>query len=243
MSDRMKSKVLLSWSSGKDSAWALHVLRQQNEVEVVGLLTTMNEHFQRVAMHSTRRDLVRAQAQAAGLPLWEVPLPWPCKNEEYELAMGRACTQAIAQGITAMAFGDLFLEDVRKYREDRLKGTGLQPIFPVWGVDTKRLIEEMLEAGLRARIVCVDPKKLPEHFAGQDISRELLALLPPGTDPCGENGEFHSFVHAGPMFAAPIPIQNGKIVTRDGFVFADVLLSKSAGEDQHQLAHLSQTLF
>jgi uncharacterized protein (TIGR00290 family) len=240
MKDILKPKVLVSWSSGKDSAWTLHVLRQQDEVEVVGLLTTMNEHFQRVAMHSTRRDLVRAQAQAAGLPLWEIPLPWPCKNEEYEAAMRQACAQAVEQGITGIAFGDLFLEDVRKYREDRLKNTGLQPIFPVWGLDTKKLIEEMLDEGLRARIVCVDPKKLPEHFAGQDISRELLAQFPQKIDPCGENGEFHTFVHAGPMFASAIPIQSGEVVTRDGFVFADVLLS--AGEDQHQLTHLSQTL-
>jgi len=236
----LKPKVLLSWSSGKDSAWTLHVLRQKNEVEVVGLLTTMNEQFQRVAMHSTRRDLVRAQARAAGLPLWEIPLPWPCSNEEYELAMGRACAQAEQQGIAGMAFGDLFLEDVRKYREDRLKGTGLQPIFPVWGEDTKKLIEEMLNAGLRARIVCLDPKRLPEHFAGQDISRELLAQFPPGIDPCGENGEFHTFVYTGPMFSAAIPIQSGVVVTRDSFVFADVV--PSTREDQNQLSQLSQAL-
>jgi len=238
--DCLKPKVLVSWSSGKDSAWMLHVLRQRGEVEIVGLLTTMNEHFQRVAMHSTRRDLVRAQAQVAGLPLWEIPLPWPCKNEEYELAMSQACAQAVQQGITGIAFGDLFLEDVRKYREDRLKGTGLQPIFPVWGLNTKKLVDEMLDEGLRARIVCVDPKKLPEHFAGQDISIELLAQFPPGTDPCGENGEFHTFVHAGPMFSSAIPIQSGEVVTRDGFVFADVLLS--SGENQNQLTHLRQAL-
>lgn len=235
----LKPKVLLSWSSGKDSAWALHVLRQQNAVEVVGLLTTMNERFQRVAMHSTRRDLVRAQAQAVGLPLWEIPLPWPCSNEEYELAMGRACAQAVEQGITAMAFGDLFLEDVRKYREDRLKGTGLEPIFPVWGLDTRKLIHEMLQAGVRARIVCLDPKKLPEKFAGQDINRELLEQFSTEIDPCGEKGEFHTFVHGGPMFSAAIPIQSGEIVTRDGFVFADVLLAR---EHQNQLPQLSKTL-
>ncbi|HSS98114.1 MAG TPA: hypothetical protein VLK33_13835 [Terriglobales bacterium] len=236
----MKPKVLLSWSSGKDSAWALHVLRQKDEVEVVGLLTTINEQFQRVAMHSTRQELVRAQAKAVGLPLWEIPLPWPCSNEQYEFAMMQACSQAVEKGITGMAFGDLFLEDVRKYREDRLKSTGLQPIFPVWGCDTKDLIEEMLDAGLRARIVCLDPRKLPEHFAGQDISRELLAQFPAGIDPCGENGEFHTFVHAGPMFSNPIPIQSGEVVARDGFIFADVLLSSREYEDQ--LAHLSQTL-
>ena len=236
----MKPKVLLSWSSGKDSAWTLHVLRQQNEVEVAGLLTTMNEQFQRVAMHGTRRDLVRAQARATGLPLWEIPLPWPCSNEEYELAMGRARAQAVEQGISGMAFGDLFLEDVRKYREDRLKGTGLQPIFPIWGIDTRKLIHEMLDAGLRARIVCADPKKLPGHFAGQDISRELLAQFPGGIDPCGENGEFHTFVHAGLMFSNAIPIQGGEVVHRDGFIFADVL--PSARENQDQITHLSQAL-
>jgi uncharacterized protein (TIGR00290 family) len=238
--ESLKPKILVSWSSGKDSAWALHVLRQQNEVEVVGLLTTMNEHFQRVAMHSTRRELVREQAQAAALPLWEVPLPWPCKNDEYEQAMSQACAQAVEQGITGIAFGDLFLEDVRKYREDRLKDTGLEPIFPVWGLNTRKLIEEMLDARLRARIVCIDPKKLPVSFAGQDIRRELLSLLPEGVDPCGENGEFHTFVHDGPMFKNAIPIQNGEVVTRDGFTYADVLLG--SGEDQHQLAHLGQAL-
>jgi uncharacterized protein (TIGR00290 family) len=240
--DGLKPKVLVSWSSGKDSAWSLHVLRQQGEVEVVGLLTTINEHFQRVAMHSTRRGLVQAQARATGLPLWEIPLPWPCKNEEYELAMGRACAQAVEQEITGIAFGDLFLEDVRKYREDRLQGTGLKPIFPVWGLDTRNLIEEMLDSGVRTRIVCVDPKKLPRHFVGKDISRELLASLPPGTDPCGENGEFHTFVYGGPMFNRKIPIQSGEIVNRDGFTFADVLPADLAGQNQHQLAHLSQAL-
>lgn len=219
----MKPRVLVSWSSGKDSAWALHLLRLQNQVEVVGLLTTVNRHFQRVAMHGTRRDLLQAQARAAGLPLWEIPLPWPCRNEEYEQAMAEACDKAAEQGISAIAFGDLFLEDIRKYREDRLRGTGLQPLFPVWGLNTKDLIQEMLAAGVRARIVCVDPSKLPAGFAGQDITPDLLTALPEGTDPCGENGEFHTFVHAGPMFAKPIPIQSGEVVTRDGFVYADVL--------------------
>ncbi len=238
--DVLKPKVLVSWSSGKDSAWTLHVLRQRGDVEVVGLLTTMNEHFHRVAMHSTRRDLLRAQAHATGLPLWEVPLPWPCKNEEYELAMSRACARAIEQGITGIAFGDLFLQDVRKYREDRLAGTGLSPIFPVWGLDTRELIDKMLDEGLRARIVCVDPNKIPASFAGQDLSRKLLAQFPPATDPCGENGEFHTFVHAGPMFTAPIPIESGEVVERDGFIFADVL--PSAREHQNQITHLGQAL-
>jgi uncharacterized protein (TIGR00290 family) len=236
----LKPKVLLSWSSGKDSAWTLHVLRQSNQFEVVGLLTTINERFNRVAMHGTRLDLVRAQAVAAGLPLWEIPLPWPCSNEQYELAMGRACAQAVEQGITLMAFGDLFLDDVRKYREGRLKGTGLQPIFPIWGIDTRKLIHEMLDAGLCARIVCVDPEKLPEHFAGVDISRELLVQFPNAIDPCGENGEFHTFLHNGPMFSNAIAIQSGELVNRDGFIFADVL--SLTRENQDQLPHLSQAL-
>lgn len=220
----MKRKILLSWSSGKDSAWALHVLRQTGEVEVVGLLTTINTNFQRVAMHGTRLALVKAQAEAAGLPLWEVPLPWPCSNDIYEEAMAAACTAAVQQGISAIAFGDLFLEDVRRYREDRLRGTGLEPLFPLWGRDTRDLISEMLESGLRARIVCVDPSKCPADFIGCDLDIDVVRHLPPVVDPCGENGEFHTFAYAGPMFREPIPTQAGECVTRDGFRFADVLL-------------------
>jgi len=219
----VKPKILLSWSSGKDSAWTLHVLRQRGEVEVVGLLTTINTHFQRVAMHGTRYALLQMQANAARLPLWEVPLPWPCSNEIYEQAMSVACASAVQQGISAVAFGDLFLEDVRRYREDRLRGTGLEPIFPLWGRNTRELISEMLDGGLRARIVCVDPSKLPADFAGRDLDRELLTRLPAGVDPCAENGEFHTFAYAGPMFDQPIPIKAGETVTRDGFVYADVL--------------------
>lgn len=224
----MKRKILLSWSSGKDSAWSLHVLRQRGEVEVVGLLTTINSHFQRVAMHGTRYELLRAQSAAAGLPLWEVPLPWPCSNEVYEKAMADACSTAVHQGISGIAFGDLFLEDVRRYREDRLRGTGLDPIFPLWGRDTRELFLEMLDGGLRSRIVCVDPSKLPLEFAGCDLDHEILGRMPAGIDPCAENGEFHTFAYAGPMFREPIPIESGEIVTRDGFVFADVLLTKNA---------------
>ncbi len=218
-------KVLLSWSSGKDSAWALHVLRQSGEYEVVGLLTTLNGAFDRVAMHSTRRALVEAQAAAAGLPLMQVPLPWPCANEHYEAAMAQACRQAMAQGIEAIAFGDLFLEEVRQYREQRLAGTGLAPIFPLWGCNTNALISDMLDAGLGARIVCLDPKVMPERFAGRELDRACIAELPPGVDPCGENGEFHTFAHRGPMFAHSISIANGETVARDGFVFTDLLLS------------------
>ncbi len=219
----MKPRILLSWSSGKDSAWTLHTLRQRGEVEVVGLLTTINTHFQRVAMHGTRYALLKAQADAARLPLWEVPLPWPCSNETYEQAMSAACASAVQQGISGIAFGDLFLEDVRRYREDRLRGTGLEPMFPLWGRNTRELISEMLDGGLRARIVCLDPSKLPGDFVGRDLDHDLLARLPATVDPCGENGEFHTFIHAGPMFAHPIPIKDGESVTREGFVYADVL--------------------
>lgn len=227
----MKRKLLLSWSSGKDSAWALHCLRQRGDYEIAGLLTTLNAAFDRVAMHSTRRALVEAQAAATGLPLRTVPLPWPCSNEQYEAAMRAACHAAVSDGIEAMAFGDLFLEDIRRYREEKLAGTGLQPVFPVWGLDTHRLAEEMLAGGLRARIVCVDPKKLPAEFAGRDFDEDLLRDLPRGVDPCGENGEFHTVVYAGPMFREPIPIESGEVVERDGFVFADVRLAEpvSAG--------------
>jgi uncharacterized protein (TIGR00290 family) len=216
-------RTLLSWSSGKDSAWTLHVLRQRGEVEVVGLLTTVNQHFQRVAMHGTRYALLKAQAKAAHLLLWEVPLPWPCSNENYEQAMSAACASAVQQGISAIAFGDLFLEDVRRYREDRLRETGLAPLFPLWKRNTRELISEMLDGGLRARIVCVDPAKLPGDFVGRDLDHGLLRRLPSGVDPCGENGEFHTFAHAGPMFDQPIPIKDGEAVARDGFLYADVL--------------------
>jgi uncharacterized protein (TIGR00290 family) len=223
----VSQKLLLSWSSGKDSAWALHCLRQRGEFDIAGLLTTFNRAFDRVAMHSTRRALVEAQARAAGLPLHAVPLPWPCSNEQYESAMRQACESAVASGIDTMAFGDLFLEDVRRYREERLEGTGLTPVFPVWGLDTRRLAEEMIASGLRARLVCIDPKKLPREFAGRDFDADLLRNLPAGVDPCGENGEFHSFVFAGPMFSEPIPVESGEVVERDGFVFADVRLAES----------------
>lgn len=224
----MSRKVLLSWSSGKDSAWALLRLRRQAGCEVAGLLTTLNAAFDRVAMHSTRRALLEAQAAAAGLPLHTVPLPWPCSNEHYEAAMRQACDAAVAQGIEVMAFGDLFLEDIRRYREEKLTGTGLTPIFPVWGLDTRSLAHEMIAGGLRARIVCVDPRKLPAEFAGREFDQDLLRDLPAGVDPCGENGEFHTVVYAGPMFREPIPIESGEVVERDGFVFADVALAGSA---------------
>jgi uncharacterized protein (TIGR00290 family) len=220
----VKPKLLVSWSSGKDSAWALHVLRQSNQYEIAGLLTTINSAFDRVAMHGVRRELVEAQAEAAGLPLWKVPLPWPCSNQQYESAMAEVCTKAIGEGIQAIAFGDLFLEDVRQYREDRMRQAGLTPIFPLWKLDTAKLVREMWTSGLRSRIVCLDPKKLAPSFAGRDMEPSLLSELSPPVDPCGENGEFHTFVYEGPMFTRAIPIQSGETVTRDGFVFTDVLL-------------------
>ncbi len=219
----MKKKTILSWSSGKDSAWCLHLLRQSQEYEVVALLTTMNSAFDRVAMHSTRRRLLELQAEAAGLPLWTVPLPWPCSNEQYEAVMAEACARAVREGIRTIAFGDLFLEDVRKYREDRLRGTGLDPIFPLWQRPTRELILEMIGAGVQTRIVSLNPKQLDRSFAGRGIDRQLVNELPPEVDPCGENGEFHTFTYAGPMFTKAIPIEAGEIVERDGFVFADVL--------------------
>jgi uncharacterized protein (TIGR00290 family) len=223
----VKRKLLLSWSSGKDSAWALFCLQRRAEFEVAGLLTTLNAAFDRVAMHSTRRDLLEAQARAAGLPLYSVPLPWPCSNSQYEKAMSTACETAVAGRIEAIAFGDLFLEDVRRYREERLRDTGLTPVFPIWAMETRRLAQEMVTAGLKARIVCVDPKKLPKEFAGREFDAEFLGDLPAGVDPCGENGEFHSFVYAGPMFREAIPVASGEVVERDGFVFADVLLAET----------------
>jgi uncharacterized protein (TIGR00290 family) len=219
----MKKKILLAWSSGKDSAWALHVLRQQDQYEIAGLMTTFNAAFDRVAMHSTRRALVEMQAEAAGLPLIAAPIPWPCSNADYEAAMKLVCDQALAQGITAIAFGDLFLTDVRDYRERQLKDTELEPLFPIWGIPTQKLAQEMINTGLRAKLVCVDPRQLPSSFIGCDFDQIFLKELPAGVDPCGENGEFHSFVYAGPMFNREIAIVTGEKVKRDGFWFCDVL--------------------
>ena len=220
-----KPKALLAWSSGKDSAWSLQVLRAEGEVEVVGLLTTINEAFDRVAMHAVRTELLRAQADAADLPLWPVLIPWPCSNAEYEAAMNVAMARARAAGITHVAFGDLFLEDIRRYREERLAPTGIAPLFPIWGTPTDALAQRMVDAGLRARLTCVDPKSLDARFAGREFDAALLAELPPSVDRCGERGEFHTFAYDGPMFRRPVPIRAGEVVTRDGFVFADLLPS------------------
>jgi uncharacterized protein (TIGR00290 family) len=217
------NRVLVSWSSGKDSAWTLHLLRQRGECEVIGLLTTVNSEFDRVAMHGTRRSVLEAQAEAAGLPLWVVPLPWPCSNEIYEARMLEVCQRAVREGVSGIAFGDLFLQDVRKYRETQLKPTGLEPIFPLWEKSTAALAREMMAAGLRAKLTCVDLKQLPASFAGREFDLSLLTDLPPETDPCGERGEFHTCVYAGPMFKAPIGLEAGDVVHRDGFAYADFL--------------------
>jgi uncharacterized protein (TIGR00290 family) len=215
-------RVALSWSSGKDSAWSLYLLRQNPEIEVAALITTLNQEFDRVAMHAVRRELLELQAASAGLPLWTVPLPWPCSNEQYESRMRDLCARAVRKGVEAIAFGDLYLTDIRAYREKQLQGTGLEPIFPVWQLPTRDLANEMIAAGLRAKITCIDPKVLPRDLAGRDFDAAFLAGLPPSADPCGENGEFHSFVYAGPMFLTSIPVENSEVVERDGFVFADV---------------------
>jgi uncharacterized protein (TIGR00290 family) len=216
-------KIWLSWSSGKDSAWALHVLRQQGEYDITGLITTINSAFDRVAMHGTRRELVEMQAEAAGVPLIKVPLPWPCSNVDYECAMKKVCDQALAESVSGIAFGDLFLADIRVYREQQLKGTGLEPLFPIWQIPTDKLARQMIAAGLRARLVCVNPKQLDAKFAGREFDLQLLSELPPGVDPCGENGEFHSFVYGGPMFRRELPVATGERVERDGFCYCDLL--------------------
>jgi len=218
-----RTKVWLSWSSGKDSAWALHELRSGPDFEVTALLTTVNRAVNRVAMHAVREELLEAQAAAAGLPLVKVPIPSPCSNEDYEAAMGAAMARARAEGVLHMAFGDLFLEDIRRYREEKLQAAGMTAIFPVWGRDTARLAREMVAGGLRAYLTCVDPRQLERKFAGRAFDLQLLDELPAGVDPCGEKGEFHSFAFAGPMFSRSIAVTHGEIVERDGFIFADLL--------------------
>jgi uncharacterized protein (TIGR00290 family) len=218
-------RVLLSWSSGKDSAWSLYLLQQCKEYDVVGLLTTFNKTADRVAMHGVRRSLVKAQAAAAGIPLWDVDLPWPCSNADYECAMRGTCKRAVDAGIQYVAFGDLFLTDIRKYREEQLKSSGLQPIFPVWGLPTLELAYSMISSGVRAKLACVDCNQLSAEFVGREFDEKLLSELPPKTDPCGEHGEFHSFVYAGPIFRHDLPIEAGEVVSRDHFVFADFSLA------------------
>jgi uncharacterized protein (TIGR00290 family) len=221
----MPPRILLSWSSGKDSAWTLHTLRQGTGADIVGLLTTFNESADRVAMHAVRRELVEMQAEALGLPLWPVMLPWPCGNDEYQTRMSAALEAARGKGVTHLAFGDLYLEDIRQYRIRLLSGTGIDPMFPLWcsAARTSRLAEEMLDGGLRALLTCVDPRQLDDRFTGRLYDRSLLAELPAGVDPCGENGEFHTFCFGGPMFNTELAVRVGESVSRDGFRFADLL--------------------
>ena len=218
-----KHKTLLSWSSGKDSAWALHTLRQDPQIELAGLFCTVNQAFNRVAMHGVRSELLQRQADRLGLPLQIIDIPYPCSNEQYAQVMSEFVTQARAAGVTHFAFGDLFLEDVRRYREERLQGTGISPIFPLWGSDTRELSQTMVAAGLRSVLTCVDPKQLSKDFAGRIFDATLLRDLPADVDPCGENGEFHSFAFDGPMFAQAVDFTLGETVARDGFVFTDLL--------------------
>ena len=217
----------LSWSSGKDSAWSLEVVRRQGEFDVRALLTTVNAEHQRVAMHAVRESLLRAQARSAGLPLVTVPIPSPCPNTVYEEAMARTIQKARDEGITHIIFGDLFLEDIRKYREDKLATSGVKPLFPLWHLDTRELAREMVRSGLRAVLTCVDPRKLDATFAGRRFDARLLQDLPPEIDPCGENGEFHTFAYAGPMFQAPLDVEPGIVLERDGFVFADLCAKRT----------------
>ncbi|HEU0175840.1 MAG TPA: ATP-binding protein [Blastocatellia bacterium] len=219
----MRKKVLLSWSSGKDSAWALRALRQRPDVEVAGLLTTVNEQFDRVAMHAVRTDLLRRQAESVGASLRLISLPFLCGNEVYEERMRAAIGAAQADGIEGIAFGDLFLADVRQYRERMMEGTGIAPLFPLWGRPTAELAQEMTRGGLRARITCIDPRCLPATLAGREYNNDFLKALPDGVDPCGENGEFHSFAFDGPMFNRPVEFAIGETVERDGFIFTDLL--------------------
>lgn len=228
----VRPKAWLAWSSGKDSAWALHNVRAGRvpdcAFDVVALLTTVNRTYQRVAMHAVRESLLEMQAVAAGLPLVKVPIPSPCPNEIYEQAMSEAMARARAEGVRHVIFGDLFLQDIRTYRARQLAQCGMTPVFPLWGRDTRQLAEDMLAGGLSANLTCVDPRKLDRAFAGRRFDRDLLAGLPRAVDPCGENGEFHTFAFAGPMFRAEIPVTAGEIVERDGFVFADLLPRNAA---------------
>ncbi len=216
-------RTLLSWSSGKDAAWALHKLRNQSDIEVAGLLTTVNASTDCVAMHAVREELLECQAEAVGLPLWKIPLPWPCPNETYVARMTEALARMKREGIQAVAYGDLFLADIRAYRETRHEGTGIQALFPLCGADTGTLAREMIAAGLQARLVCVDTSRLAPGFAGRAFDSSLLEDLPATVDPCGENGEFHTFVWDGPMFRHPVQIRGDATTERDGFAFADLL--------------------
>jgi uncharacterized protein (TIGR00290 family) len=220
-----RPKALIAWSSGKDSAWALYEARRAGDCEVVGALTTVTETFGRVSMHGVREEILAAQLDAVGLRSIVVPIPFPCPNEVYEARMATALAEAKAAGVTRVIFGDLFLEDVRRYREDKLAGTGIAPMFPLWQRPTDALAREMIDAGVETYLVCVDLKQIDKAFAGRRFDRALLAQLPDGADPCGEKGEFHSCVVAGPMLKRRIPVTVGETVEREGFAFADLVMA------------------
>jgi uncharacterized protein (TIGR00290 family) len=220
---RALPKALIAWSSGKDSAWALHEARAAGEYDIIGALTTVTDSFGRVSMHGVREELLMAQLDAAGLPAVVVRIPYPCPNEVYEREMAKAVGEAKARGVTHIIFGDLYLEDIRAYREKNLAGTGITPVFPLWLKPTARLARDMIEAGVEAHLAVVDLKKLPAAFAGRRFDAGLIGALPAGSDPCGENGEFHTFVSAGPMLARKIAVRVGETVERDGFAFADLV--------------------
>ena len=219
----MRQKALIAWSSGKDSAWALYETRSRGEFEIAGALTTVTETFGRVSMHGVREELLAAQLDAAGLAPIRVPIPYPCPNEIYEARMAAALVDAKAAGVTHVIFGDLFLEDVRRYREEKLAGTGIAPVFPLWGRPTPALARTMIDSGVETYLACVDLKQLPASFAGRRLDHALLADLPTSADPCGEKGEFHTFVAAGPMLSRRIPVTVGEVVEREGFAFADLI--------------------
>ena len=226
----MVKRVVISWSGGKDSAWTLQVLRQQPDTySVIGLLTTVNQRFNRIAMHGVRRELLELQAAATGLPLWVVPLPSPCANEDYERRMLNAFHFLERLGVDAIAFGDLYLQDIRAYRETRFGHCGLELLFPLWNIPTHQLAHDMLDSGLKARLTCIDPRAVPAECAGRDYDDKLLADLPPSADPCAENGEFHTFVYSGPMLRSAIDIVTGETVEREGFIFTDLLPASSDG--------------
>jgi uncharacterized protein (TIGR00290 family) len=229
----LKPKALISWSSGKDSAFSLHEVRRAGEFDVVGALTTVTDTFERVSIHGVRQDILRAQCEAASLPQRIVPIPYPCPNEVYEARMGEAVAAAVREGITHMIFGDLFLADIRAYREAKLAGTGITPIFPLWERPTPALAQAMIASGLQAYLATVDLKKLPAEFAGRKFDAQLLADLPDDVDPCGENGEFHTCVVAGPMFSRSLPVETGERVVRDGYSYCDLVLT-TTGAARHR---------
>ena len=231
-----RPKALISWSSGKDSAFALHEVRSAGAFDVVGALTTVTETFERVSIHGVRQEILRAQCEAAGLPQRIVPIPYPCPNEIYETRMSAAVTAAVRDGVTHMIFGDLFLADIRAYREAKLAGTGISPVFPLWDRPTPALAQAMIASGLEAHIATVDLKKLPAEFAGRKFDKQLLADLPEGIDPCGENGEFHTCVVAGPMFAHRLDVTAGERVERDGYAYCDLVLRTTAADHRAQAA-------